>query len=528
MIQDFDMANDASEVGKYTGFIVGGFYFGRMLSSAIWGDIIDKFGRKPGLALSILSTTIFVINFGLADCFSKAVGFMTLIGFFNGLSTIGKTLSTEINFTENGISDNGSAWALSFIFSVSYAGSLIGTYIGARFLDYYPEAPYLMSGIVCSGIGLLTLLVGLFCLDETLIKEGPLLSDYMIKNEAPMTIKSDYHSDQHKSFTVSKDHKAIAIPMTEENSAPVKTIEFPQTTETEEILTNVQVPQTNKLIEMQPVVILEDMVTTKPKKSTVNRPKYSEEVYHPTKINKSRLKEIIEIMLLPQVAKLITIYSINTFFVTMIAECIPIWLSSPIEKGGLGFSSQDIGNVFLFLGLPVTLGQIFLYPCICKWKGEYAALKWGNILVIPASLALPYGNLVAYEDKTYQMLYVATALFARSMACFMFFSSLQKFTNDSVPSHFRGRVNGLSMALGSGVLIVGPIFGGATLSWSMNNGYTFPFNYHLVFMVGSVVSLISLYLVYNLKGHTPQAIITTVNNQNSKVIDFFKKKLTLN
>jgi MFS family permease len=80
MVISLGKAKDENEAGYYSGYIASAMMFGRLVSSFWWGQIADKWGRKPVVILGCLSIAIFSITFGCSTNFQLALISRFLLG----------------------------------------------------------------------------------------------------------------------------------------------------------------------------------------------------------------------------------------------------------------------------------------------------------------------------------------------------------------------------------------------------------------------------------------------------------------
>jgi MFS family permease len=85
MVISLGEAKDENEAGYFSGYIASAMMFGRLVSSFWWGQIADKWGRKPVLILGCLSIAIFSISFGCANNFQLALISRFLLGDLSSL-----------------------------------------------------------------------------------------------------------------------------------------------------------------------------------------------------------------------------------------------------------------------------------------------------------------------------------------------------------------------------------------------------------------------------------------------------------
>ncbi|KAL5720447.1 hypothetical protein ACHQM5_013115 [Ranunculus cassubicifolius] len=173
-IKDFHIAKKEEDIGYYVGFVGASFMFGRTLTSALWGVIADRYGRKPVMILGTASVVVFNTLFGFSTSFWMAFTTRFLLGLMNGVLGPAKAYACEISRPEH------QALALSLVSTARGIGLIFGPAIGgflAQPADKYPNIisksslfgrfPYLLP-CLCISILPAFVCVGSFWLTETL------------------------------------------------------------------------------------------------------------------------------------------------------------------------------------------------------------------------------------------------------------------------------------------------------------------------------------------------------------------------
>ncbi|KAI4316040.1 hypothetical protein L6164_024058 [Bauhinia variegata] len=176
MIRDFHIADREEDVAFYAGFVGGSYMIGRALTSILWGVMADRYGRKPVIAIGILSVIITNAIFGLSVNFWMAISTRFIVGCLNGLLSPVKAYTCEVFRDEHqalGLSTVSAAWGSGLIIGPALGGFL------AQPADKYPNTfskdsifgrfPYFLPCLVVSLIGLPALIAS-FLLQETLHK----------------------------------------------------------------------------------------------------------------------------------------------------------------------------------------------------------------------------------------------------------------------------------------------------------------------------------------------------------------------
>nr|XP_029120501.1 protein ZINC INDUCED FACILITATOR 1 isoform X2 [Elaeis guineensis] len=113
--------------------------FGRALTSAFWGLVADRCGRKPVIVIGICAVIIFNTLFGLSTTYWMAITTRLLLGSLNGLLGPIKAYSIEVCRPEHqalGLSLVSTAWGI---------GLIIGPAIGGFFAQPAEKYPNIFS-----------------------------------------------------------------------------------------------------------------------------------------------------------------------------------------------------------------------------------------------------------------------------------------------------------------------------------------------------------------------------------------------
>jgi MFS family permease len=167
MMVDFRMASTSTESGIYASWMASGYFFGRFLTAPAWGNFLDKQGRKKALLAILGSVSLLTIAFGLTKSYWFALAVRIFSGFFNGLSVVGKVLTTEV-CPEELKSWSISIWSISIISTIWSLGMTCGPFIGSLFYDMIPGWPYLAPALAVALMGFTLMILSYFFIDETL------------------------------------------------------------------------------------------------------------------------------------------------------------------------------------------------------------------------------------------------------------------------------------------------------------------------------------------------------------------------
>jgi len=162
MMVSFGLAESTTDSGYYGAWMASGFFAGRFISASFWGAFIDKHGRKTGVIAALASISFCTFLFGFSNSYVVAFALRIITGLVNGLSIIGKTISTEI------CPDDFKAWSISVTNTIWALGMTCGPFIGSTFYGAIEGYPYLASSAVISLIGFLLTALAWYLFEETL------------------------------------------------------------------------------------------------------------------------------------------------------------------------------------------------------------------------------------------------------------------------------------------------------------------------------------------------------------------------
>ncbi|PFH51111.1 hypothetical protein AMATHDRAFT_59848 [Amanita thiersii Skay4041] len=151
----------------------------------------------------------------------------------------------------------------------------------------------------------------------------------------------------------------------------------------------------------------------------------------------------------------------------------PVFLSTPIEDGGLGLSAPQIGNVMSVIGVVNAVIQIFLFAALHDRWGSKKTFMIGVSAALPAFILYPVINFFARSQGfsalvwivvAFQILFGVTINFAYG-AIFIFISGV------SPNRASLGAINGLCQVTVSIMRAIGPATANSLYSLSIDQGY---------------------------------------------------------
>ncbi|KAF3434301.1 hypothetical protein FNV43_RR25404 [Rhamnella rubrinervis] len=127
MIRDFNIAEREEDISYYAGFVGSSYMVGRALTSIFWGQVADRYGRKPVIIIGTITVVIFNTLFGLSVNYWMAITTRFLLGVLNGMLGPIKAYATEIfrnEYQALGVSTVSTAWGIGLIIGPAMGGFL--------------------------------------------------------------------------------------------------------------------------------------------------------------------------------------------------------------------------------------------------------------------------------------------------------------------------------------------------------------------------------------------------------------------
>lgn len=426
MIVDLHMSSNIESAGYYAGYISSALMLGRLTTSIFWGKIADHYGRKPVICMCCVALSIFSLLFGFSSHFWMAILSRFLIGCFNPIVGIGRTVVSEIcskKFEAIGMATINGSWFLGLIM-----GPIIGSLL-ARPVDLYPHIfnswlifkkfPYLLPNIFCSLLAFISFILVLFYFPETL---HPL----NISNQIPVEQASSKNI-LNLNTDVEKDqllNQVVSVPSTDQDQPPQR----------------------------------------------VTKSLYG--IIHE--------QGVIRI--------LIAYFLLAPLGMTM-DEIFPLWAMSSTEVGGADYSIQKVGSVISFTGIFITIFSFFIYPKLAIFLGARGSFLLGTLTTAPCFLLLSSIHLYTLSSiQTFIFFIIMISIL--KMFISLSFCGVCTVINNAVSVENRGSLNGVALTVDSAAKTLGLAYGPALYAWSIHGHHAFPLDFYFMFLLLSMVSLL--------------------------------------
>jgi MFS family permease len=533
MVVDLKVATSIDTSGFYAGYIAASMMFGRLTSSIFWGSTADRIGRKPVICVGCMSMLVFSLMFGLSTSYWMAIASRYLLGLFNPVVGIAKTIVSEICSKEHesyGMGIITGSWSLGLIIGPAIGGLL------AHPVKNYPTVfhhnqfltsfPYFLPNLVTAFVAFVALVLFTIDFPETLQIKRPspepeITNEIMEKKTWTLfdSIKSKLQFFKSmKLLSQTYSYKPI------ERNDPVEHYNR----EDNDITTKTDlINHQKKVIINDEHVVDDDIENMKLKDQTIIKPgkeispiSSSVASYAPSSSSPSVTTTenftLFQILIQPGILKILVTYMLLSTISIGFDEAFPLWAMSTTEKGGLNISSPQVGNILSVTGAMLVVFTVVICPRVTNYYGTQKTFLIAQLSGAPLVIMIPVirnlQDLVHLNSTTSQWL-IMTLFILFKMSTNLAFSTIALIINQSVPSNKRASINGLAMTLGSFAKGIGPIICSIILAWSINDHLSYPLNYHLLFIVLAIASVISFALFLS---HYRRTIAITSQQNISK------------
>ncbi|KAF1845139.1 MFS general substrate transporter [Cucurbitaria berberidis CBS 394.84] len=438
MVKSFNIAKNDTEIAMYTGMVTSSFAFMECVSGIFWGRLSDRIGRKKVLLGGLLGTGLSMLLFGFAKSLPMALVARALGGLLNGnigvLQTTVAELVTDERHQPRAYSIMPFVWCLGTIVGGALGGLLaspadaLPLFNGTIFETY----PYLLPNLVCAGVVVFGLTVGILFLEETHEdrkydqdrgrEAGQWILRQIWKRDADAAFNDkDAALDEMRSMLEDHNHDAPAYRSTDSSPTLCST------------RTSMSEPPSFSLDKIRPAPTIRQAFTK-------------------------------------QVCLTVVCYGILAFHTISLEQLLPILMSKaeptkddqhlPFRfKGGFGWSTQTNGAFLAVQGVLQMFAQVIVFPWLSRRLGSLRTF-WITLCLYPVLYLLaPYLALLPTNLRVpgLMVLLVGKVTF-QSLS----YPSLAIILTNSSPSkRVLGTLNGVAMSAASISRGFGPTISGA-------------------------------------------------------------------
>ena len=218
--------------------------------------------------------------------------------------------------------------------------------------------------------------------------------------------------------------------------------------------------------------------------------------------------------LTPKVLSAIGAYASWCLVTIMYEEVYALYIAEPLAKGGLAFTSLEIGTILSLSGIIQVVSQLIAFPLFEKRFGLLGTFRIASLLLSLFSFLLPFTTDFAFflgagqslpfsytpSQKTSVSVLLLLLLAGKTVATVIGYIPVIIFVNDSAPNpQSLGTVHGTGQVFASLVRSIGPTLGGFLWSWSLQPSHSAPFDFHFTFFFTSGLCLGCWYASFSIE-----------------------------
>ena len=208
--------------------------------------------------------------------------------------------------------------------------------------------------------------------------------------------------------------------------------------------------------------------------------------------HQSYISNIIYLLKQPQIFISCTLYGMSSLVAIMISEIFPLWVVISPNYGGFSYDERTIGLSIMICGIASMITQVTLYSSLVQTYGILKVCRFSSILYAISVALMPLTSLtINLYSGNIAWILVIIMLFLQNIGTQWTLVCNFVLISNSCYSHQRATVNAIGQTCASLGRMVGPYIASIIFAWSLNNELTWPFNYHFIFYILSLLALIN-------------------------------------
>ncbi|KNE54029.1 hypothetical protein AMAG_00029 [Allomyces macrogynus ATCC 38327] len=191
-------------------------------------------------------------------------------------------------------------------------------------------------------------------------------------------------------------------------------------------------------------------------------------------------------------------YALIALHTIIFDEVYALFAVQPLARGGLAMTPAQVGTSLAVMGCMEFVLQLTAYPAVARRFTLRKVYAWALVGYPVAYAMFPMVAMVlgardwgVYHDAVLWT-GVLFALGARLVCCVMGFTAVMVMINNSAPTEYLGRVNGLGQTAAAAVRGIGPALGTTVFAWSLSSGLSFPLDHELIWVLLASVCVVQV------------------------------------
>ncbi|KAJ2370772.1 hypothetical protein H4S01_000151 [Coemansia sp. RSA 2610] len=446
MVEDFNVAKSPKDISFYASLLFASFSVCQTMTIMYWSRLSDRIGRRPVMLIGLVGYLLSFLMFGVARSFAWALAARCLNGLLAGNVAVIKSALAEIS------DDTNRARMMALLPLMWNIGTVGGSAIGGIFADpvhQYPGVfgdmeifrvfPYLLPCLIGCSITLFGLVLGVFKLQETLVREPSGKKPFEQRATPPRA-------------TPSSSSSSLA-------------------TETTQLLADGDAPKQLTVRELLTPTVVRVMATNVVVCLAVAMCDQAYPIFAASDPSDGGLGFASR-----EIGFSLAISGVAVLYLQLIAY-------PKLERKYGALRCYQIGQ-------KITIPFYLAIPFLSLLATRLEESVDGPIPDVPPSM---WASLLSKECLMWLLLVVL--LLARTTGMVLAFTSINLLTANLAPSRAElGFMNGAQQLAMSATRIVGPILAGVVWAWSIKHSLLYPFNSHMVWVLCAVLTMISLHI----------------------------------
>ncbi|GAA0171423.1 secondary carrier transporter [Lithospermum erythrorhizon] len=190
----------------------------------------------------------------------------------------------------------------------------------------------------------------------------------------------------------------------------------------------------------------------------------------------------------------IIVYCVFSLHDMSYSEIFSLWAVSPPKFGGLGYTTDGVGEILAVSGFGLLVSQLGLYPVVERALGPIRVAQICGVLSIILLASYPY---IAMLSGSVLSVVVTCASVMKNALATCIITGMFILQNNAVEQHERGAANGISMTLMSFCKALGPAGAGTIFSWAQKrqDAAFLPGN-QVIFFILNVMEAVGVVLTF--------------------------------
>lgn len=439
----------AEEAGYASGFLIGLFMLGQVISCKAWSLLSDRYGRKIGVVLGISGSALATLLFGLSSNIWICSFWRFIHGLFTGSSLISKTVIADVTDKTNeakGFMLISLTWGIGLLFGPAIGGFLydpahssFGQAIGVSETGFMSRYPAFLPSLFTSIYNVVASAIAIIFLEESNPQAKPMISGLPTVVREKIGWLFEYL--QPKIPTATTEVTIVDLPRASKSSPVGGTSE-----------------------------------ASPSQSSTVHRT--------------FGFKQAFQLHLTRDVLVVSMLISASDM---IYAETFPLWGIAEVKSGGLGLKADSIGVLILVNSIP-GIGANVVFPSVLKWyNDELKFFRQTEIAYAVLSFLIAFAPYFGSSGGFWFAMLIGLIRKGWESWCW---SVLMMVCAQTAPRGKVGVMYAVQQASACVVRCIVPFIGAPLFAWSIIGNHIFPFNHFLLFVLSAIPLLFSYALTY--------------------------------